>query len=485
MRARPLVDPRAHSAPRGRIPESGHSAIAQQDWSCKQNSLHPRRQCNLDPTRWTGVSKWRAWCWQETYIDDHVSGSRPTVLGPRTKSARRQSLMVRRRSTVKPRFDSRLHGVPTGHLPIFVSDARSLKLFEQTTSYLRLGSGWSRHGAVRPKGLEAEQVHFTGDTLDDLLHEVYPALLTNGREIVATRGSVKEILGVTIELKKPRARLSRSETRGKPFSCLGELLWYLSKSDKLEFIAHYVPKYEKESEDSETVHGAYGPRLFSQRGNDQVENVIALLKKKPTTRRAVVQIFDADDLARDYKEIPCTTTCQFFIREGRLDMVTTMRSNDAYFGLPHDIFCFTMVQELIACRLKVSLGTYYHFASNLHLYSSNFESVEAFLKEGVQSTWEMPAMPKADPRPGVVKLLQFERKLREQGEAEYAVLVDDPYWHDLGRLLHLHSLQGNRKELERVQAELEEPGYGMYAAQLFDQKIMKQRKPARQLSLPV
>jgi thymidylate synthase len=37
-------------------------------------------------------------------------------------------------------------------------------------------------------------------------------------------------------------------------------------------------------------------------------------------------------------------------------MVTTMRSNDAYLGLPHDVFCFTMLQEIIARSLGREIG---------------------------------------------------------------------------------------------------------------------------------
>lgn len=326
---------------------------------------------------------------------------------------------------------------------------------------------------------------FTGNTLDDILHDVFPALMKSGTEVEASRGSVKELLGVTIELTNPRARLSRSETRGKPFSCLGELLWYLSASDELDFITYYIPKYAGESEDDMTVHGAYGPRLFRQRGHDQIENVIRLLGKKTTTRRAVIQIFAAEDLSRDFKEIPCTTTCQFFVRDNALHMVITMRSNDAYIGLPHDVFCFTMMQEMVARRLDVSLGSYIHFASNLHLYSRNEASVRAFLDEGIQATWKMPKMPEGDPRRSVQRLLEFERKLRETGEAQYDLLPEENYWRDLGRLLHMHSLQGNRSSLESIQAGLHDSGYTMYARQIYEVSPQKPAKKALQLKLPL
>jgi thymidylate synthase len=190
-------------------------------------------------------------------------------------------------------------------------------------------------------------MHPTYDTLDDALLALYPQILAQGQVVEATRGRTRELIGVQLEVARPRARLSRTETRGKPFSALGEFLWYMSRDNKLDFITPYINRYQKESDDGLTVYGGYGPRLFRHRGQDQIANVVARLKEKQGSRRAVVQLFDADDLALRHKEIPCTTTLQFLIREGKLHLVAAMRSNDAVIGLPHDVFCFTMLQESI------------------------------------------------------------------------------------------------------------------------------------------
>ena len=153
------------------------------------------------------------------------------------------------------------------------------------------------------------------EILDDVLRELYPELLRSTNYVSTSRGDTSELIGVLIEIERPRARLSRSEMRGKPFTCLGELLWYLSRDNGLEFISYYIPKYTKYSEDQKTVHGGYGPRFFKQRGHDQVRNVIDLLHANPSSRRAVIQLFEADDISRRYLEVPCTTTLQFMVRQ--------------------------------------------------------------------------------------------------------------------------------------------------------------------------
>jgi thymidylate synthase len=201
-------------------------------------------------------------------------------------------------------------------------------------------------------------MRFEAETLDDALLALYPELLSRQSNVTASRGDNTEILGVLIQIDRARARLSRSETRGKLFSSLGELLWYLTGDNRLDFIEPYVSRYREESEDGGiSVYGGYGPRLLRQRGHDQIRNVIALLRERSTSRRAVVQIFNAEDIAGKHKDIPCTTTLQFFVRNECVHLIATMRSNDAYIGLPHDVFCFTMLQEIVARTLDCEIGS--------------------------------------------------------------------------------------------------------------------------------
>src|SRR6266702_4047727 len=92
------------------------------------------------------------------------------------------------------------------------------------------------------------------ETLDDLLLMVYPKILQNGQRVKASKGWNKELCGVVLELKNPLARLSRTETKGTVFSCLGETLWYLAGSNELEFIKYYINIYGRFAESDGTVH---------------------------------------------------------------------------------------------------------------------------------------------------------------------------------------------------------------------------------------
>lgn len=276
---------------------------------------------------------------------------------------------------------------------------------------------------------------FAGDSLDAVLHRLYQALESDGQKNVGSRGGTRELIGVALRILKPRARLSISENRGKPFSALGELLWYLSGSDALQFIEPYVVRYKDDAVDG-ILEGAYGPRLLNLRdGINQFDSICQLLKEKPGSRRAVIQLFNAEDIATAHKEIPCTTTMQFHLRNDVLHMSVTMRSNDAYWGLPHDVFCFTMIQEMMARRLGAEMGEYYQYVGSMHVYENHLVQMNEYVAEGFQQTREMPPMPEGNPFDLVERLLELEGRLRAGEGIAAAEEIDDPYWADIVRLL--------------------------------------------------
>ena len=238
----------------------------------------------------------------------------------------------------------------------------------------------------------------------------YPS---KSRKNSANPDPTSEIIAVMIHLTNPLARLSRSEKRGNAISALAELLWYFTGDNRTDFISHYIHPYRKFDENG-AIYGGYGPRIFKHQGKyNQLSNVIRLLSENPDTRKAVIQIFDGRDIVDKHEDIPCTCTIQFLLRSGKLNMVVYMRSNDAYIGLPHDIFAFTMLQEMVSRALGVEIGGYFHSVGSLHLYKKNQKDVKEYLNEGHQSSLSpMPSMPSGNTLVEIKKLLDFESKVR-------------------------------------------------------------------------
>ena len=305
------------------------------------------------------------------------------------------------------------------------------------------------------------------DSLDDLLRAAIETVLARGENVAPSRGTNREVRGVTLQLTNPRARLSRSESRGKVFSALGELLWYLSGSNATDWIAYYIPQYRCDDEDG-LIWGGYGPRL---RGDaDQLARVIGQLRAQPSTRRAVVQLFDAGDVLDVHKDVPCTCTLQFLSREAGLDLVVHMRSNDVYVGLPHDVFCFTMLHELVARSIGVDVGQYLHIVGSLHLYDVNATAARHFLDEGYHWTTAMPPMPTTDPLRAVDALLNAEAQLRSGADPLTIVLPPSPYWADLARLLVVFALDrdGRHGEIPAVMAQMTTDVYDVHVQDRLD-----------------
>lgn len=316
------------------------------------------------------------------------------------------------------------------------------------------------------------QHFFSENSLDDIMRVVLEEILKNGQRVEATKGGNLEVSGTLLSLENPRARLSRTETRGKLFSCLGELCWYLAGSDELEFIQYYIPEYSKEA-DQGVLQGAYGPRIFGEEPT-QYSAVLELLQRKPATRRAVIQIYSPSDLLRGGKDVPCTCSLQFFVREHRLNLIATMRSSDVFLGLPHDVFCFTMLQEILATELSLEVGYYRHFAASLHLYDKHVNRAREFLDEGWQQTGEMPRMPQGNPWASINGLLSAENQIRVAEDTTPDIGGLEPYWADLVRLLQVfrHIKDREFNELRKRRSQLHSQVFGPY----IDWRLSKQER---------
>lgn len=325
-------------------------------------------------------------------------------------------------------------------------------------------------------------MYITAKTLDDLMRSVLERLLVSRNVIRPSKGPATELTGVLLKLTDPRTRLSRTERKGTVFSCLGEFLWYLAGSKDLKFIEYYLPRYREFSDDKKTVHGAYGPRLFGGGHKNQVHNVIKLLKEKPDSRQAVIQLFDSADIAKVYKDVPCTCTLQFLIRRNKLHLIASMRSNDAFVGLPHDIFAFTLLQEIVARSVGVELGQYKHAVGSLHLYEPDRDGAQQFIDEGFQTVVPMQPMPYGDPWIHIEKLLQAEHILRRGKEFDLKSNPLPPFWADLVRVLQIFHFFKNKVDTRRINQlakEMSSDVFVPYIKRRHAKAIAKEQKPTQ------
>jgi thymidylate synthase len=270
------------------------------------------------------------------------------------------------------------------------------------------------------------------DTADDVNRWILSEILQRG-EVVNPRGqTTKELLAVSFCLTNVRARVIENPARrfSMPLA-LGEFAWHIGASDEVDALAYYAPRWRDFSDDGVHVIGScYGRKIFgtSEGGASPWNRVLQTLRLDPASRRAVLSLWD-ERLAPTGKDLPCTMTIQFLVRQDRLVAVVHMRSNDAIWGIPYDVFLFTMLQEYLATCLGVEVGDYIHLASSMHLYERHLELAERILSAPLVETSQMPRM--TDPEQ-LAQFVECERLLREGADGGGCMeLLQSPYWQRL------------------------------------------------------
>lgn len=200
-----------------------------------------------------------------------------------------------------------------------------------------------------------------------------------------------ELLNQTFEVDPTRPVILAPERKVSPYYLAGELMWYLMGSNSTKQIAYYSKFWNKISDDGTTNRSAYGHRMFHEFQDNlgtgvnfnQFYKVIETLKADPTSRQAIISLYLPHN--KQTKDEICTLNLQFFIRDNRLHMIVNMRSNDIILGTANDIFMFSMIQQILAVKLDVKVGKYYHNAASLHLYDRHFSMSKKIVNDSIEN----------------------------------------------------------------------------------------------------
>lgn len=290
------------------------------------------------------------------------------------------------------------------------------------------------------------------NSLNEAYNNVLYDILVFGDRTSPRGRETKELLGYSFTITNPRDRLVFSENRKlNLFFCIGNFLWVMSKSNKLDYIKYYNPRGVNFSHDGEILPGAYGKRIFDIDGVNQYEQCIKELKIDPDSRRAIISIHLPQHDWRGYLDTPCTSDFQLFIRNGKLHMINHMRSQSAAMVMPYDIFLMTMIQEYMALELGVELGYYQHICNSIHYFREEEEFVEKIIEEKTTSI----EMPKMDNITDLKEVLKLERELRLNIHNPKDKINLSPYWTLISSVLVIKRLiENNNKEYKNRLDEL-------------------------------
>lgn len=246
---------------------------------------------------------------------------------------------------------------------------------------------------------------FNAETADATWRLAARALLKESgvRAQEGRSGKTREILHCALAIHNPRARwvLSRKPAINPAFAIV-ESFWILAGRNDAKIVNFWNPALPRYAGATDYYPGAYGHRLRKHFKLDQIEAAFQALSAAPDGRQVMLQIWDPrtdaplPDGTPAAADVPCNICSLIKVRDGRLEWLQLLRSNDLFRGLPYNFAQFTILQEVMAGWLGLELGSYNHVADSLHVYEADLNKL-AIADEPLADTGDASlALPKKD-----------------------------------------------------------------------------------------
>jgi thymidylate synthase len=190
-------------------------------------------------------------------------------------------------------------------------------------------------------------------------------------------------------------------------SIIHELLWFLKGETNI--------KYLKENgvsiwDDWADANGDLGPVYGYQwrswpaadgRHIDQITQVLEQIKKKPDSRRMIVNAWNVGELDK-MALAPCHAFFQFYVADGKLSCQLYQRSADIFLGVPFNIASYALLTLMVAQVCNLKPGDFVHTLGDAHLYLNHLEQTDEQLQRKPYS------LPRMQINPAVKDLFAFK-----------------------------------------------------------------------------
>ena len=196
----------------------------------------------------------------------------------------------------------------------------------------------------------------------------YKTISKHGVRFADTRA----LFNVGFTIHKPQLNIISDKKRDWNLDyAKAEWEWYLTGLPNIKMLGEIYgkipPIWKRMADERGYVNSNYG---WQWKRQNQLDKVIDLLKREKHTRQAAISIYDGKEYDSYTYDTPCTYAVQFTNVENRLNMCVTMRSNDLWYGFCNDQYQFSKLLELVCKETGLDMGSYFHFAHNLHIYSN-------------------------------------------------------------------------------------------------------------------
>ena len=190
-------------------------------------------------------------------------------------------------------------------------------------------------------------------------------------------------------------------------SIIYELLWFLHGDTNIKYLNdHGVSIWNEWADKDGNLGRVYGAQWCDWKTTDglsinQIDSVIAQIKKNPDSRRLIVSAWNVGEIERMALP-PCHTMFQFFVQDGELSCQLYQRSADLFLGVPFNIASYALLTMMVAQVCDLKHGTFVHTFGDLHLYSNHLEQAK------LQLTREPRSLPQMKINPAVKNIHDFK-----------------------------------------------------------------------------
>ena len=167
-------------------------------------------------------------------------------------------------------------------------------------------------------------------------------------------------------------------------SIIHELLWFLAGDTNVRYLRENgVTIWDEWADANGDLGPIYGYQwrswpAYDGRKIDQLSEVMAQIRKNPSSRRLIVSAWNVGDIPR-MKLPPCHAFFQFYVADGRLSCQLYQRSADIFLGVPFNIASYALLTHLVAQHTDLEAGDFVWTGGDCHLYVNHLEQVETQL----------------------------------------------------------------------------------------------------------
>jgi thymidylate synthase len=164
-------------------------------------------------------------------------------------------------------------------------------------------------------------------------------------------------------------------------SIVHELLWFLRGETNVGYLRENGVTIWDEWADADGELGrVYGAqwrdwRTADGRSIDQIDQVIAQIRKNPDSRRHIVSAWNPGEIDRMALP-PCHALFQFYVCDGELSCQLYQRSADIFLGVPFNIASYALLTLMVAQVCGLRAREFVHTFGDLHLYANHVEQAK-------------------------------------------------------------------------------------------------------------